>query len=158
MSKSNLILYQRLKIVKSLGGGGGVCMCIVLSCSNAAWQYFSTGAFGSTARCQECIALSFALCVLTAKGFRLRAFMKDCFLTELGARQYSHSCISYSRPRSYIPVTFCGSVPSWTLQSWGHWWCFCFYGKLKKPADALKFRCPLNISSRGWMDTFFSHR
>ena len=52
-------------------------------------------------------------------------------------------------------MTFCGSIPSWTLRSWGHCWCFCFYGKLKKPTDTLKFRCPLNISSRGWTDTFF---
>lgn len=42
--------------------------------------------------CWKCIALSFALCILTAKTLRLRAFMKDFgFLAELSGRQYTHS-------------------------------------------------------------------
>ena len=159
MSKSNLRLYQRLKIVKSLWGSLCVQYCHAVM-SYRAWQYRSIGAFGkknpqSMVLGVDCIAVSFALCILTTRSFRFRSFLKDCFLTEFSARQYSHSSISYSK---------LGLTSLWPTVALSHPGpCshgdtargFYFYGKLKKPMDTSHFRCPLNISRRSWMDNFF---
>lgn len=61
------------------------------------------------------------LCVLIAEGFRLSAFKSVKKEPVMSVRHCSHSCISYGRGGSRIPVTFCDCVVlGWALLSWEH--------------------------------------